>query len=253
MSLDELINNFYLEEKPDACGNNRFSATDRTPDFIKNVGNFWLMTPTDNVNEVYIFGYEKVFYDEVYKIRNILPAVYLKKCAIEGNCNNENYNNYSIGDKISFKGENYYVIENSNSGQDYVTLFKENPLSVDDIQKSGSQLYGTSNRILYDKRECTNQYHNNFYYFTSQVRDVIDSWVNENFYDGQLKTINGYKARILDSEDDIFNAQNLDSSLQDILNSVPFRMKNEISYSECGLYKGRAYKVNPIIYLKNVR
>lgn len=48
------------------------------------------------------------------------------------------YDSYQIGDIINFKGEEYYVINNSDANSNYVTAFKVKSLIPDEIYRYGS-------------------------------------------------------------------------------------------------------------------
>ena len=77
-------------------------------------------------------------------------SVYLTGCTVAGRSvgnyaygtdkNIITYESYAIGDKVSYNGVTYYVIEDSNSANDTVKLLKENPLTkteMDDLNLSG--------------------------------------------------------------------------------------------------------------------
>ena len=50
------------------------------------------------------------------------------------------YDSYQIGDIINFKGEEYYVINNSDANSNYVTVFKVKSLTPDEIYRYGQIL-----------------------------------------------------------------------------------------------------------------
>ena len=91
---------------------------------------------------------------------------------------------YRIGDQITYKGENYYVIENSLESQDYITLLKGNPLTEKEVKAYGEYKntvngYGTSN------------YSNNSTdYNTSIVKQTVDTWSEARFRNDELEEIN---------------------------------------------------------------
>ena len=132
---------------------------------------------------------------------------------------------YSIGETITLAGEQYYVIQNSDSTKDYVTVLKDNPLTVDEINTYGT---GHINRYTYDNVGTAYEYNDTnhtggmaYYssegcgyatpedsgswnesgcttsYASSEVKYVVDAWVNAKFTNGELKTVDGYGARLI--------------------------------------------------------
>ena len=142
---------------------------------------------------------------------------------------NSNNISYSIGQEIIVANEQYYVIADSPSSQDYVIVLKANPLTVDKINTYGAghvNMYNTDSsdatyHTAYDNNDtnhtggmayyssadcgygtdsnhtdsgCTNDY------ATSEVNNVIDAWVQAKFTNGELKTVDRYgtyKARLI--------------------------------------------------------
>lgn len=51
---------------------------------------------------------------------------------------------YKVGDKIAFSGSNWYVIKDSNSSEDYVTLLKDYPLTVEEVEANGTDSNGVN-------------------------------------------------------------------------------------------------------------
>ena len=47
------------------------------------------------------------------------------------------YKEYEIGDEITYRDELYYVIENSNKDENYITLLKDIPLTINELYKYG--------------------------------------------------------------------------------------------------------------------
>ena len=65
---------------------------------------------------------------------------------------------YKMGDVVKYNGIKFYVIEDSLEDQDYVTLLKAFPLSVDEVNKYGVDSSGVShiNRYTYQNGEVQN-------------------------------------------------------------------------------------------------
>lgn len=56
------------------------------------------------------------------------------------------YDSYHIGDIINFKGEDYYVINDSDENREYVTVFKVKSLTTDELYTYGVDL----NKYVYN-------------------------------------------------------------------------------------------------------
>lgn len=147
------------------------------------------------------------------------------------------YKEYKIGDKIMYNGMNFYVIENSDSTKDYVTLLKSEPLTADEVNKYGGvgtennhvNMYVTSDtsksyyqKSLYCNGGCMAYYtsltcgydlsgnlledgcQNN--YLDSEVKYVVDNWSQSQLNDSDLiEDSLGYKTRLLTVEELINN------------------------------------------------
>ena len=78
------------------------------------------------------------------------------------NTNVKAYTSYNFGDIIKFNGEEYYVIENSNSKQNYVTLLKKEPLTSEEVNNNKGDIYlplNTGQVPFYYSNKC-NSYSN---------------------------------------------------------------------------------------------
>ena len=107
-------------------------------------------------------------------------SVYLTGCTVAGRTVDYSYGKYeapsytaySIGDKVSYNGVTYYVIEDSDTTNDTVKLLKENPLTkteMDNLNLSGititeSDGYGAV------------QYGETADYSASIIKQVVDAW-----------------------------------------------------------------------------
>ena len=135
------------------------------------------------------------------------------------------YKEYNVGDEITYKGMKFYVIAPSDTKQDYVTLLKETPLTVDEVNTYG---VGHVNRYTYSSvgtaynqngyggmayyssptcgyptagsstrvtTGCTNNYDK------SEIKYAVDAWSNAKLTQSDLKEVDGYKARLLTHDD----------------------------------------------------
>jgi hypothetical protein len=140
---------------------------------------------------------------------------------------------YQIGEELTVKNEKYNII---GIGTDYLTLLKQEPLTVAEVNTYGG--VGTDdNRVnKYTGSSVGEAYNINGYggiayyssptcgymyiegvrqslvdngclrdYKTSDIKFVVDNWINDIFVLGDLKEINGYKARLIEKEELISN------------------------------------------------
>lgn len=131
------------------------------------------------------------------------------------------YATYSIGNTITLENETYYVIANSGATQNYVTALKATPLTVTEINNYGA---GHINRYTNHSQNTTYEYNDSnntgglaYYssstcgtvngswistgcttsYASSEVKYVVDAWAADKFTNGELKTVDGYRSRLI--------------------------------------------------------
>ena len=135
------------------------------------------------------------------------------------------YKAYKIGDEVTYNGINFYVIENSDENSDSVTLLKEEPLTVDEVNKYGGvgtennhvNMYVTSDTSAsyYQKASDRSGYGGMAYYSSStcgendsagcttdyaksEVKYVVDAWALDKLKASDLKEDKtGYSARLI--------------------------------------------------------
>ena len=135
------------------------------------------------------------------------------------------YSAYNVGDEITYKGMKFYVIAPSDTKQDYVTLLKAEPLTVEEVNTYGA---GHVNRYTYDSvgtaydyngyggmayyssptcgkvngswiyDGCTNDYDK------SEIKYAVDAWSKAKLTESELKEVDGYSARLI-MLDDLLN------------------------------------------------
>ena len=133
-----------------------------------------------------------------------------------------NYNFYAIGKKVTVNNISYYII---GSGDNYVTLLKETPLTTAEVNQ-----YGASHINMYEDPEYEeyqtavdyNGYGSIYYlssstcnsndqsgcstnYNTSDVAYVVNNWVEATINSSDLVEIGGYSARIWGTADEQTN------------------------------------------------
>ena len=122
------------------------------------------------------------------------------------------YETYSIGDTVTFAGSNWYVIKNSTSDEDYVTLLKEKVLTNAEL---GEYTYSNASDTMayywsdtchypgqygytnYDLSGCAG--HND--YEGSKVREYLEGTYINTLGPDTFKEVEGYKIRLITSEE----------------------------------------------------
>ena len=104
------------------------------------------------------------------------------------------YKSYKIGDEVTYNDIDFYVIKDSSSDSDYVTLLKKEPLTVDEVNLYGEghvNMLASENDSYYQRAYDVNGYGGMIYYDqdsvvksnyeNSAVKYVVDSWADSNF------------------------------------------------------------------------
>ena len=137
------------------------------------------------------------------------------------------YTAYNIGDEITYKGMKFYVIAPSDTKQDYVTLLKDEPLTVDEVNT-----YGAGHVNRYTQNSVGTAYDKNGYggmayyssstcgyngssgvndgcttdYKSSDIKYAVDAWEKDKFTSSDLKEDQtGYSARLITFDELITN------------------------------------------------
>ena len=220
----------------------------------------WLLSPCSDWNSgSFISNSDGSFsYLSTTEKRAIRPVLYLKSDVKinagdgskekpyvlyqqSGESDSEDTSNYdyNIGDFITYKNNNYYVIENSKPDQEYITLLRSQPFAVEEIYKYGKDEkgnyfvndslvnYKNSEELVfadssgaggiayYSDESCRAVYRFNGSnyeidsmivdsctnnYDSSAVKKIIDNWEQDNF-DDELVNVDGYTSRILKNDD----------------------------------------------------
>lgn len=164
----------------------------------------------------------------------VRPTITLKKSSIKkvNVSDNEYHNNvkreYKVGDIINYNEVSFYVIRNSSENDDTVTLLKKEPLTNYELNKYGEGYinnyiykynskdvepgkvidnkkvaYLSTSNCFYNDQNRTSDYSGcNPNYDVSNVKHIVDNWLNDTISDDDLKTDSfGYKARLINSDD----------------------------------------------------
>ena len=128
----------------------------------------------------------------------INPIINLKKCALEGTCVTTKKEVYYAGDVVTYNGEKYHVLKNSDKYTNYVTLLKDNPLTKEQIEKyyDGEVTTGeySGNALVEFTADGNNSYNR------SIVNDIVKKWAKDEFSSSLVK-VNNYSSKILSTED----------------------------------------------------
>ena len=149
-----------------------------------------------NIGLITLKGCQVASSDKMYKYEN-------KKIT------EEIYKEYSIGDTFTINGDSYHIIANSPKNQDYVVALKYLPLTVAEVNASGysanynsgngniggSGFYYSATCSSNDRSGCTTAYEQ------SKVKNIVDSWAVSKFQNNELEEVDGYKARLMKTED----------------------------------------------------
>ncbi len=188
---------------------------------------------------------------------------------------------YHVGDEIQVNGIDFYVIADSGATQDYVVALKKEPLTVAEVNLYGG--VGTENNHVnrytqssvgtasnnagyggvayYSSETCG--YVNGvevsngckFSYDDSEIKYIVDSWLNDEFSDDILKEINNYKARLIKKEE--YDAISSEYSWKRGDRFGYFTMTAEPSpyprYYYISLYNGIAYSYVSDFRLSDIR
>ena len=105
------------------------------------------------------------------------------------------YTAYSVGDSVTYNNINYYVIKDSGSNEESVTLLKAEPLTAEEItdyKPSESQSYG--NGMKYHSSSST--------YSTSYVKTTVKAWAADKLdLEDLAADSTGYSVRLLNHDD----------------------------------------------------
>ena len=129
---------------------------------------------------------------------------------------NGKYKKYSVGDEITYKGINFYVIAPSDTKTEYVTLLKAEPIKYSDADWStteiASKISQDSNGYLQTaylfSDTCTSIAISNGTatgcntdYKLSSIKQIVDTWSIAKLTQDNLKEVDEYKARLITKDE----------------------------------------------------
>lgn len=132
-------------------------------------------------------------------------------------------NYYSIGDKVTFAGNDWYAIEESPEEQDYITLLKGTRLTAAELgEYAGKENLAIMAYYYSDTCHYTGRYgytdtdssgcegHND--YEGSKVKEMLENQYLLTLGNDNLKEVDGYKIRLI-TKDEVTILQNQDNDL----------------------------------------
>ena len=105
---------------------------------------------------------------------------------------------FEVGEIVEYNNAEYYVLKDSSTNDDYVTLLKKDPLTAEEVNQYSSSYVSQDGEYPYYESDTCNdnkQTGCSTNYNTSDVKKIIDGWSSK--YSDDLVNISGYKARLL--------------------------------------------------------
>lgn len=256
LNFEELTNVLYFDDFRWDMNHKGYHSTTNTPAWIYEY-NIWTMSGGESAKNIYCIKDDGELYSSIaYSEYTIQPVVNVKKDSVElitkrniiDRAKLKFGEKYETGDIVNYKGIKFYVLRNSSSKDEYATVLKATPLSIEEVdkyghgiinkytQKSVNKAYdsrGYGGMAYYSNSNC--KFNDRFpnevgcltAYDKSDVKKVVDNWTEDLFTDEDLGVDEyGYSSRIL-NKDDLFNYLNYESSNKDITNGGEY-----IKYTE---------------------
>lgn len=206
--------------------------TDDVPEWVYNYS-CWTMSPyIDSLSQVFsINGNGSAERRNVYSKACVRPVINLDKCVLDGGCllckNGYNktekivtvYKEFNVGDIITYKDSDYYVIKESSNSDDAVTLLKVNPLTLEEVSANGEGYINKAIESVKDNAIDVNGYGGVAFYSSelcnstlnrsgcrndykySDIAFIVDSWSIHNLNEDDLKE----SARLISVDDLSYN------------------------------------------------
>ena len=113
---------------------------------------------------------------------------------------------FDVGEVVEYNNAEYYVLKDSSTSDDYVTLLKKDPLTVSEVNQYSTDYVSQDGEYPYytsDTCNESNQTGCSTNYDTSDVKKIVDGWSSS--FSDDLVSIDGYKTRLIDEDDLISN------------------------------------------------
>lgn len=190
-------------------------------------------------------------------------AVYLTKCKVnnkyvlDNNGDNsyyyygKRYGVYKIGDTVTYKGIDFYVIEDSEEDKDYVKLLKAEPLDYDFVNSHAvgiitpSKIYKSNNYAsipYYYREEGCNDNDNSLCdsnYLNSDIKKIVNMWQSEylDIFD------------LIDDDNDTAYARLIKKEEYENINYSNFEWKINCGNIKCGYWFMTKYDEKKVYFL----
>lgn len=179
--------------------NDKYLRSDNFYNWI-NGDKFWTMMPShiESNNAVYYFNSNEFYYNlgKSNGTLPIRPVINVKKSLFG------NRTDYNLGDEITYDGDVYNVLYQTDSNDNYVTLFKKSALLNTDImsylginQDGLFEYYYSDNCNADVDSSCTSNYQE------SIVKTIINNWYNDNISKVHQIKVNDEYTRLLDIDE----------------------------------------------------
>ena len=105
---------------------------------------------------------------------------------------------YEVGEVVTYNNQDYYVLKDSSTEDDYVTLLKKDPLTAEEINQYSTTYVSQDGEYPYFESDACNENDESgcsTNYDTSNIKKIVDGWSSS--LDDDLVSVDGYKARLL--------------------------------------------------------
>ncbi len=109
---------------------------------------------------------------------------------------------FEVGEVVDYKGSEYYVLKDSSTEDDYVTLIKKDLLTADEVNTYSTDYVSQNGEYPYFESDTCNENTQtgcSTNYDTSSVKKIIDGWSSS--FGDDLVEIDGYKTRLINEND----------------------------------------------------
>lgn len=128
----------------------------------------------------------------------------------------EKYDSYSVGDVINYNEAEYVIIKPSNTNQNYITVLKQQPLTVQELTDLEIELNEEKN----DDQEFALVSFNDIKNFeNTNINEILKKW-QESLNSEDLLEIDGYKVRLVKVDELTNELECSDGFLNTSLNNI---------------------------------
>ena len=121
---------------------------------------------------------------------------------------------FEVGEVVDYNGSEYYVLKDSSTSDDYVTLLKKDPLTAEEVNQYSTSYVSQDGEYPYYESDACNdndQTGCSTNYDISDVKKVVDGWSSS--FSDDLVEIDGYKTRLIGEDEVAFESYATASSV----------------------------------------